>query len=92
MFCLARFCSKASVVGEKPASLHVRRRLIALIAHFFLRLRDQVETYIATAQFASPLIRITSVLTPPLPRIPRLPRIFSGRLNRRSQAQLASQS
>ena len=63
MLCLARFCSKASVVEEKPASLHVRRRLLALLAHFFLRLRDQVEAYTATAQFASPLIRITSVLT-----------------------------
>ena len=63
MLCLARFCSKASVVEEKLVSLHVRRRLLA---HFFLRLRDQVEAYTATAQFGSPLIRITSVLTHPL--------------------------
>jgi hypothetical protein len=43
MFSLAKFWSKASVIEEKAASLHVRIGLIALIAlfaHFFLRLRD----------------------------------------------------
>jgi hypothetical protein len=66
MSCLARFCSKDSVIEEKPPSLHLRRALIALLAHFFLRLRDQAEAYTATAQFGSPIIRITSTLTHPL--------------------------
>jgi hypothetical protein len=60
MFSPDRFWGKASVVQEKPASLRVRRglfALIALFAHFFLRLRDQSEAYTATAQFGSPLMQ-----------------------------------
>jgi hypothetical protein len=68
MFSPGEICSKASVIEEKAASPHVRRGTFiafALFSHFFARLRDQAEAYTATAQFGSPLIRITRMLSPP---------------------------
>ncbi len=62
---------------------------IALLP-LWLKLRDLAERYTSTAQFGSPLIRIKSMPDTPLSRLPRLSRRFSGSLNRRSQAQLAS--
>jgi hypothetical protein len=56
---------------------------IALLP-LWLKLRDLAERYTSTAQFGSPLIRIKSMPDTPLSRR------FSGSLNRRSQAQLAS--
>jgi hypothetical protein len=68
----------------KPARKKGTFRAFRAFRALFFGIGDQVEAYTATAQFGSSLIRITSMLIHPLPRIPRLPRILSGQLNRRS--------
>jgi hypothetical protein len=62
MFCLSRFWSRASVTRARSASLHLRRRLLALLAHFFSGIGDRTEGYTATAQIGGrPLKRIRRI-------------------------------